>query len=83
VTACERIAEGTPAAGAGVVGAQGLALAVHALIRAALEGVSQVPTYALARITAGAMAGEDAATTLRAARQPPRALDDERRRFGA
>lgn len=82
VRACEQIAHGTPASGAGVVSAQGLLLAAHALARAALDGVTQVPTYALARVTRGAMQGEDAATTLRAARQPPRTLDDERQRFG-
>ncbi|WP_146587224.1 YkgJ family cysteine cluster protein [Puniceibacterium confluentis] len=81
--ACAQIASGTPAAGTGVLAAQGLMLAVQSLARAALEGVSQVPTYSMARITSGATAGEDIATSLRAARQPPRTLDDERRRFGS
>ncbi|MGY9048499.1 hypothetical protein P775_08225 [Puniceibacterium antarcticum] len=82
VAACAKIAEGIPAAGAGVVGAQGLMLAAVSLSRAALDGVSQVASYSLARITAGASRGEDLASCLRAARQPPRALEDERRRFG-
>ncbi len=82
-TACAQIAEGIPAPGAGVLGVQGLMLAVHALVRAALAKVSQVPTYSLARISAGAADGEDVATSLRAARQTPRALDEERRRFGS
>ncbi len=81
--ACAQIAEGIPAPGAGVLGAQGLMLAVQALTRAALEGVSQVPTYSLARVASGATEGEDLATSLRAARQAPRALEDERRRFGS
>ena len=82
VAACERIARGTPAAGAGVLGAQGLMLAMLALTRAALDGVVRVPTYSLSRVTAGAVDGEDLATTLRLSRQPPRTLDDERHRFG-
>lgn len=81
-SACEKIAQGTPASGPGVLGAQGLLLAAQALVRAALDGVTKVPTYSMARITAGAMRAEPLAETLRAARQPPRTLDDERRRLG-
>ncbi len=82
VEACEQIARGKPAAGAGVLGAQGLMLAVLALTRVALDGVVRVPTYSLSRITAGAVDGEELANSLRLSRQPPRALDDERLRFG-
>ncbi|KMK68618.1 YkgJ family cysteine cluster protein [Puniceibacterium sp. IMCC21224] len=81
-TACAEIAKGTPATGAGVLGAQGLMLAVQALARAALDGVTQVPTYSMARVAAAAIAGKAAKDTLRSARHPPRTLDDERLRLG-
>lgn len=82
VVACAAIAEGATAPGAGVLGAQGMMLTVQALVRAALDGISQVPTYAMAKIAAAAVAGQDVDTALRTARQPPRTLEDERLRLG-
>ncbi len=81
VEACKQIADGTPAAGAGVLGAQGVMLSAQALVRAMLRGVVQVPSYALAGVTAGAADGEDMDTTLARARQKPRGLEDERARL--
>lgn len=81
VEACKQIAEGTPAAGAGVLGAQGVMLSAQALARAMLKGVTSVPSYALAVVTAGAADGENIETTLGRARQKPRGLEDERARL--
>ncbi|QFS82137.1 Flagellin N-methylase [Roseivivax sp. THAF40] len=80
--ACRQIAYGTPATGPGVLGAQGLYLAVQSLARAALKGLTQVPTYSLAQVAAAALDGQDAATALKAARHAPRILDEERARLG-
>ncbi|SIS69851.1 Putative zinc-or iron-chelating domain-containing protein [Roseivivax lentus] len=80
--ACARIAEGVPAAGPGVLGAQGLYLAVQALARAALKGVTQVPTYSLAKVAAAALDGRSETEALTASRQAPRVLEDERARLG-
>ena len=77
----KQIAEGTPAAGAGVLGAQGVMLSAQALARAMLKGVTNVPSYALAVVTAGAADGENVETTLGRARQKPRGLEDERARL--
>ena len=80
--ACAENAEGGDRPGAGVAGAQPVALAAQALSRAALAGEAKVSTYGLASIAAAALAGEPLADALRAARQPPRALTDELRRLG-
>jgi hypothetical protein len=57
-----------------------LLLAAHGLARAALRGLRTVPTFALRRVAAAAVAGEGAEAALAAARHPPAALDAERRR---
>ncbi len=79
--ACEANAAGGAAAGAGVLSAQSLYLAALALVRSALRGTSKVSTYGLARVTSGALAGEGAPATLRAARQPDARLPEELRRL--
>ena len=83
VTACETIAEGTPAPGTGVMGAQFTYLAVQALARVVLKGLSVAPTYSLAAVAKAAVEGEDIETALKAARHPTRALDEEKRRLSA
>lgn len=80
--ACRAISEGQPTPGPGVLGAQGVYLAVQSLARAALKGVTQVPTYALARVAAAALDGLDEAAALKAARHVPKVLEDERARLG-
>ena len=77
VSACETIASGTPAEGAGVLGAQSLYLAVLILSRNLLKGIARVPTYSLARVAAGAVDGESLEDAMNAARHGPRELDDE------
>ena len=80
--ACAENAEGGNRPGAGVAGAQPVALAAQALARAALAGEAKVSTYGLARIAAAALAGTPLADALKSARQPPKALTDELRRLG-
>jgi hypothetical protein len=80
--ACRAIAHGTPASGPGVLGAQSVYLAAHSLARAALKGLAQVPTYALAKVAAEALAGADEEAALKAARHKPKVLEDERARMG-
>lgn len=77
VSACEKIAAGTPAEGAGVLGAQTLYLAVLTLSRNLLKGITRVPTYSLARVAAGAVDGQRLEDTMDAARHAPRELDQE------
>ncbi|MFQ6550369.1 YkgJ family cysteine cluster protein [Aestuariibius sp. 2305UL40-4] len=78
--ACEQNANGHPTPGAAILGAHQSYLTIHALARALLAGHAKVPTYSLATLAAAAVEGQEATTALRAARQPPRALDDERKR---
>ncbi|MGR3434985.1 MAG: YkgJ family cysteine cluster protein [Shimia sp.] len=82
VTACEAIAEGRPAEGAGTRGAYGDYLTIHALARAVLPP-GKAPTYALRRIAQGAVEGEALADSLKAARHKAGELDAERRRITA
>lgn len=77
VAACEVIAGGTPAEGAGVLGAQALYLAVLMLTRNLLKGITRVPTYSLSRIAVGAIDGESLEDALTAAKHGPRELDEE------
>lgn len=77
VSACEKIAEDTPAEGAGVLGAQTLYLAVLTLSRNLLKGIARVPTYSLSRVAAGAIDGESLDVAMGAAKHGPRELDDE------
>ena len=77
VSACEAIADGIAAEGAGVLGAQPLYLAVLTLSRNLLRGIARVPTYSLARVTSSAVDGADLETTLAEARHGPRELDNE------
>ncbi|WP_375691663.1 YkgJ family cysteine cluster protein [Pseudooceanicola sp. LIPI14-2-Ac024] len=74
--ACRTNAEGGEAAGAGVLGSHIDYLAVQALVREVLQGIARVPTFALARVAAGAVEGEPVAASLGAARHPPRTLPD-------
>lgn len=80
--ACRKISEGTPAQGPGVLGAQGLYLAVQSLARAALRGLTQVPTYSLRAMAAAAIDGTDEREALRCARHAPKVLEEERARLG-
>ena len=73
--ACRRNAEGGTEQGAGLLGSHLDYLAVHALCRQVLKGISQVHSYSLAAIAAGAIAGEDIETSLKNARHKPSALD--------
>ncbi len=83
VAACEAIAEGTPAPGTGVMGAQFTYLTAHALARAALKGVAVAPTYGLAAIARAAVEGATVEAALKAARHPSSALQKEQRRLTA
>ena len=73
--ACERNAAGGEEKGAGLLGSHLDYLVVHALCRQALKGITQVHTYSMAGIAAGAVAGTDASENLTNARHKPTALD--------
>ena len=75
--ACARMADGAPATGTGVLGAQSVYLAVLAATRQLLQGVAQTPTYSLATVTAWSVDGRSDDETLTAARHAPRELDAE------
>ncbi|MXQ08525.1 hypothetical protein GQ651_11770 [Alphaproteobacteria bacterium GH1-50] len=77
VAACERIAEGQPADGAGVLGAQMIHLALLALSRAAMAGIAMVPTYSMAKLAQMAVDGASLDEALTMARHGPRGLVDE------
>lgn len=77
VSACESIAEGEAAEGAGVLGAQSLYLSVLQLSRSMLKGITRLPTYSLAKVAAGAVEGKALAETLDVAQHAPRELDEE------
>ena len=79
--ACRRNAEGEAVPGPGVLGAHVIYVLAQSLARAALAGLAKAPSYSLARVAAGAVAGQDIAATLDDARHAPRVLDDERARF--
>jgi Fe-S-cluster containining protein len=79
--ACEQIAAGQEAPGAGVLSEHLTYLAAHGLARIALEGVGRAPTYSLARIAAAAVDGQTIDDALQAASHPPRTLKDERARL--
>lgn len=74
--ACEANADGGTAPGSGLIGSHLDYIAVLALTRAALKGLSRVPSYSLSRIASGAVDGEAAAASLDAARHPSAALDN-------
>ena len=74
--ACRINAEGGEVLGAGLLGSHLDYLAVHALCRQALKGITQVHTYNMAATAAGAVIGQDTVGTLDAARHKPTALDD-------
>lgn len=73
--ACRQNAEGRTEQGAGLLGSHLDYLAVHALCRQVLKGITQVHSYSLAAVAAGAVAGDDADTSLANARHKPSALD--------
>lgn len=74
--ACEANAEGGTLPGSGLIGAHLDYLATLSLSRAALKGISRVPSYSLARVAAGAIDGAARAPCLDAARHPAGALDE-------
>jgi len=73
--ACERNAAGGEEAGAGLLGSHLDYLAVHALCRAALRGLSTVPTYGLSQVAAATVAGKDQANAMAAAKHGSGQLD--------
>lgn len=74
--ACRTNAEGGEVLGAGLLGSHLDYLAVHALCRQALKGITQVHTYNMAATAAGAVAGKGPVDTLATARHKPTALDE-------
>jgi Fe-S-cluster containining protein len=72
--ACKKNAEGGKERGAGLLGNHLDYLVIHALCRAALKGVTMVHSYSLAAVTAGAVSGAEAGTTLATSRHKPSAL---------
>jgi hypothetical protein len=73
--ACRQNAEGGAEQGAGLLGSHLDYLAVHALCRQVLKGVTQVHSYSLTDVAAGAVAGDDMDTSLTHARHKPSALE--------
>lgn len=73
--ACRRNAAGETERGAGLLGSHLDYLAVHALCRQALRGISAVQSYSMAATAAGAVSGADEAASLTIARHKPSALD--------
>lgn len=73
--ACRQNAEGATEKGAGLLGSHLDYLAVHALCRQVLKGISQVHSYSLASVASGAVGGDDLETSLKNARHKPSALD--------
>lgn len=80
VSACQAVSAGRAATGAGTLSPYHTYLAALGLARGALKGVRRVSTYALSRVAAAAVAGQDIDTALRAARHKPGELDAELRR---
>ena len=74
--ACRVNAEGGTAEGAGLLGSHLDYLATHAVVRDALKGIARVPSYAMARIAAGAVEGETLDESLKAARHAPKVLEE-------
>lgn len=74
-SACERNADGGEETGAGLLGNHLDYLAIHALCRAALKGITMVQSYSMADIAARTVEGADQATTLAAGKHAPKALD--------
>ncbi|WP_172299644.1 YkgJ family cysteine cluster protein [Pseudoruegeria sp. HB172150] len=74
--ACRINSEGGEAKGAGLLGTHLDYLALHALARETLKGISRVATYSMSRIASGAVDGETAGDSLDAARHKPGALED-------
>ncbi|MGR3488395.1 MULTISPECIES: YkgJ family cysteine cluster protein [Paracoccaceae] len=73
--ACETNANGGEAEGAGLLGSHVDYLAVQALARDLLKGIARVPTYAMARVAAGAVEGESLDDTLDGARHGSNVLE--------
>lgn len=73
--ACRENAEGGEEQGAGLLGSHLDYLAVHALCRQVLKGITQVHSYSLAAVAAGAVAGNDMDASLTNARHKPGALE--------
>ncbi|MCA0923013.1 YkgJ family cysteine cluster protein [Pseudooceanicola nanhaiensis] len=74
--ACRVNAEGGTAEGSGLLGSHLDYLATLAVVRDALKGIAQVPSYAMARIAAGAVEGETLEESLKAARHAPKVLEE-------
>ncbi|SDZ56721.1 Putative zinc-or iron-chelating domain-containing protein [Jannaschia faecimaris] len=81
VTACEAIAEGDAKPGTGTLPAQIIHIAVQSLARAALKGVTTVPTYSLKKVATAALGLAEVESALKSSRHPPGSLDTERRRL--
>ncbi|MDX8350824.1 YkgJ family cysteine cluster protein [Cognatiyoonia sp. IB215182] len=73
--ACEANANGGTEQGAGLLGSHLDYLAVHALCRRVLKGITAVQTYSLAAIAREATEGAEAETALNAARHGPAVLE--------
>lgn len=73
--ACRLNAEGGEESGAGLLGSHLDYLAVHALCRQVLKGITQVHTYSMAATAAGAVSGAQQSDALGSARHKPSALD--------
>jgi hypothetical protein len=74
-TACQQNAEGGAEMGAGLLGSHLDYLAVHALSRQVLKGLTQVNSYSLAAVAAAAVDGSDLESSLTHARHKPSALE--------
>ena len=81
--ACEENAAGGETQGAGLLGSHVDYLAVHALCRQTLKGITQVHTYSMASIAAGAVMGTDSQTTLTQSRHGPSALEQDCKDVGS
>ncbi len=77
--ACRANADGEAVAGAGLLGSHFDQLDVMALARAALGGPARARCYALSKLAAAAVEGNDLDASLAAARQSPGTLDAARR----
>lgn len=73
--ACRLNAQGETEQGAGLLGSHLDYLALQALCRQVLKGITQVHTYSMAATAAAAVEGADQAASLTKARHKPSALD--------
>jgi len=83
VSACEKLVEGTPSNGTGVLGAQAIHMSLLALSRAVLLGRSMVQTYSMSTIARMAVEGASLDDALAAARHGPKGLVEELERLAS